>query len=62
MHFEYIADAVSHGLMRVQLDNGVPLIFGYDPSLRPYTVKFYFSSLALWIFKLNGIIGTNDRK
>jgi 6,7-dimethyl-8-ribityllumazine synthase len=28
MHFEYIADAVSHGLMRVQLDNGVPLVFG----------------------------------
>lgn len=28
MHFEYIADSVSHGLMRVQLDHGVPLIFG----------------------------------
>ncbi|KAK2810261.1 hypothetical protein FQN49_008549 [Arthroderma sp. PD_2] len=28
MHFEYIADAVSHGLMRVQLDMGVPVIFG----------------------------------
>lgn len=28
MHFEYIADAVSHGLMRVQLDYGVPVIFG----------------------------------
>jgi 6,7-dimethyl-8-ribityllumazine synthase len=28
MHFEYIADAVSQGLMRVQLDMGVPLIFG----------------------------------
>jgi 6,7-dimethyl-8-ribityllumazine synthase len=28
MHFEYIAESVSHGLMRVQLDNGVPLIFG----------------------------------
>jgi 6,7-dimethyl-8-ribityllumazine synthase len=28
MHFEYIADAVSQGLMRVQLDAGVPLIFG----------------------------------
>ncbi|KAL9080118.1 MAG: hypothetical protein Q9157_001078 [Trypethelium eluteriae] len=28
MHFEYIADAVSHGLMRVQLDSGVPLVFG----------------------------------
>jgi 6,7-dimethyl-8-ribityllumazine synthase len=28
MHFEYIADAVSHGLMRLQLDSGVPLIFG----------------------------------
>ncbi len=28
MHFEYIADAVSHGLMREQLDSGVPVIFG----------------------------------
>ena len=28
MHFEYIADAVSHGLMRVQLDSGVPIVFG----------------------------------
>jgi 6,7-dimethyl-8-ribityllumazine synthase len=28
MHFEYIADAVSHGLMRIQLDTGIPLIFG----------------------------------
>ncbi|EGD85403.1 6,7-dimethyl-8-ribityllumazine synthase [Trichophyton rubrum D6] len=28
MHFEYIADAVSHGLMRLQLDMGVPVIFG----------------------------------
>eukprot|EP00158_Paraphelidium_tribonemae_P000437 Partr_v1_DN22300_c0_g1_i1_m59355 putative 6,7-dimethyl-8-ribityllumazine synthase len=28
MHFEYIAEAVSHGLMRVQLDTRVPVIFG----------------------------------
>ena len=28
MHFEYIADSVSHGLMRVSLDTGVPVIFG----------------------------------
>jgi 6,7-dimethyl-8-ribityllumazine synthase len=28
MHFEYISDAVSQGLMRVQLDTGVPVIFG----------------------------------
>jgi len=28
MHFEYISEAVSQGLMRVQLDTGVPLIFG----------------------------------
>jgi 6,7-dimethyl-8-ribityllumazine synthase len=28
MHFEYICDAVSHGLMRVQLDTGVPVVFG----------------------------------
>ncbi|KAJ7137822.1 6,7-dimethyl-8-ribityllumazine synthase [Mycena epipterygia] len=28
MHFEYISDAVSHALMKVQLDSGVPVIFG----------------------------------
>ncbi|KAF2262535.1 6,7-dimethyl-8-ribityllumazine synthase-like protein [Lojkania enalia] len=28
MHFEYIADAVSHGLMRVQLEGNAPVIFG----------------------------------
>jgi len=28
MHFEYIAEAVSTGLMRVGLDTGVPVIFG----------------------------------
>jgi 6,7-dimethyl-8-ribityllumazine synthase len=28
MHFEYICDAVSQGLMRVQLDTGTPVIFG----------------------------------
>ncbi|KAL1836938.1 hypothetical protein VTJ49DRAFT_4451 [Mycothermus thermophilus] len=28
MHFEYIAGAVSEGLMRVSLDTGVPVIFG----------------------------------
>ncbi|KAJ7080347.1 6,7-dimethyl-8-ribityllumazine synthase [Mycena belliarum] len=28
MHFEYICDAVSHALMKVQLDAGVPVIFG----------------------------------
>jgi 6,7-dimethyl-8-ribityllumazine synthase len=28
MHFEYIADSVSQGLMRVQLDLGIPVIFG----------------------------------
>ncbi|KZS90039.1 Lumazine synthase [Sistotremastrum niveocremeum HHB9708] len=28
MHFEYICDSVSHGLMKVQLDSGVPVIFG----------------------------------
>ncbi|GME45213.1 67-dimethyl-8-ribityllumazine synthase [Neofusicoccum parvum] len=28
MHFEYIADAVSHGLMRTQLDSNVPVVFG----------------------------------
>ncbi|KAI9922187.1 hypothetical protein PsorP6_001940 [Peronosclerospora sorghi] len=28
MHFEYICDAVSQGIMRVQLDTGVHVIFG----------------------------------
>ncbi|KAI9704274.1 MAG: hypothetical protein M1836_007135 [Candelina mexicana] len=28
MHFEYIAEATSQGLMRVQLDLGVPVVFG----------------------------------
>ncbi|KAF2111337.1 6,7-dimethyl-8-ribityllumazine synthase-like protein [Lophiotrema nucula] len=28
MHFEYIADAVSHGLMKLQLEGNVPIIFG----------------------------------
>jgi 6,7-dimethyl-8-ribityllumazine synthase len=28
MHFEYIADAVSHGLMKVGLDHGIPVVFG----------------------------------
>ena len=28
MHFEYIADSVSTGLMRIGLDTGVPVIFG----------------------------------
>ena len=28
MHFEYIADATSHALMKVQLESKVPVIFG----------------------------------
>ncbi|CAG8520972.1 5384_t:CDS:1 [Acaulospora colombiana] len=28
MHFEYIAEAVAQGIMRVSLDNGVPVVFG----------------------------------
>lgn len=28
MHFEYIADAVTSGIMRLNLDTGVPVIFG----------------------------------
>lgn len=28
MHFEYICESVSHALMRIQLDTGVPVIFG----------------------------------
>lgn len=27
-HYEYISDAVTHGIMRVQLDTGVPVIYG----------------------------------
>lgn len=28
MHFEYICEAVTQGIMRVNLDSGVPTIFG----------------------------------
>lgn len=28
MHFEYICDSVSHALMKLQMDSGVPVIFG----------------------------------
>ena len=28
MHFEYISDAVSHGLMKAQMEMGVPVVFG----------------------------------
>lgn len=28
MHFEYISEAVSHGLMKVQFDLNIPVIFG----------------------------------
>lgn len=28
MHFEYISDSVSQGLMRVQLETGCPVVFG----------------------------------
>ncbi|KAJ0410461.1 hypothetical protein P43SY_002793 [Pythium insidiosum] len=28
MHFEYICEAVTQGIMRVQLDTGVPVLFG----------------------------------
>lgn len=28
MHFEYIAEATSHGLMRVGLDSQIPVVFG----------------------------------
>jgi 6,7-dimethyl-8-ribityllumazine synthase len=28
MHFEYISDTVTHALMEVQLETGVPVIFG----------------------------------
>ena len=36
MHFEYIADATSHGLMKVQLDLGVPVVFGLLTVLNEY--------------------------
>ncbi|KAK9382979.1 6,7-dimethyl-8-ribityllumazine synthase, partial [Kockiozyma suomiensis] len=28
MHFEYICESVSHALMRIQVDLGVPVVFG----------------------------------
>ena len=28
MHFEYICDSVSHALMRLQMDSGIPVIYG----------------------------------
>lgn len=28
MHFEYISESVTNGLMRVQLDTGTPVVFG----------------------------------
>ncbi|KAJ2802807.1 lumazine synthase [Coemansia furcata] len=28
MHFEYIADATTHGIMKVGLETGVPVVFG----------------------------------
>ena len=28
MHFEYIADAVTNALMRVQMETAVPVVFG----------------------------------
>ncbi|CDZ98742.1 6,7-dimethyl-8-ribityllumazine synthase [Phaffia rhodozyma] len=28
MHFEYIAESVSHGLMNVQIETGTPVVFG----------------------------------
>ena len=36
MHFEHISDTVSHALMRVQLDTGVPVIFGVLTALTEY--------------------------
>ena len=32
-HFEFISEAVSHGLMRLNLDSGVPVIFGVITTL-----------------------------
>jgi len=40
MHFEYISDTVSHGLMRVQLDTGVPVIFGVLTALKEYQALY----------------------
>jgi len=39
MHFEYISDTVSHGLMRVQLDTGVPVVFGVLTALTEKQAK-----------------------
>jgi 6,7-dimethyl-8-ribityllumazine synthase len=33
MHFEYICESVSQALMRVQLDTGVPVVFGVITAL-----------------------------
>ena len=34
MHFEFISETVSHGLMRVQLDTGIPVVFGVLTALK----------------------------
>ncbi|KAF2454810.1 6,7-dimethyl-8-ribityllumazine synthase [Lineolata rhizophorae] len=39
MHFEYIAEAASQGLMRVQLDQGVPVVFGLLTALSDEQAK-----------------------
>ena len=33
MHFEYVSDSVSHGLIRTQLDTGVTVVFGVPTAL-----------------------------
>ncbi|KAF9515599.1 hypothetical protein BS47DRAFT_1376223 [Hydnum rufescens UP504] len=39
VHFEYICDAVSHGLMKVQLDSGIPVIFGVLTAVMDHSDK-----------------------
>jgi 6,7-dimethyl-8-ribityllumazine synthase len=53
MHFEYIADAVNQGLMRVQLDAQVPVVFGL------LTVLNEEQGLARAGIASGGIIGHN---
>lgn len=39
VHFEHIAESVSRGLMRIQLDFGVPVIFGLLVCRAEYGVR-----------------------
>jgi len=43
-HFEHIAESVSRGLMRVQLDFGVPVIFGL---LVCFAISLHFPAIEI---------------